>query len=113
MPNACQRCGACCALYKVTLQCSETSDQPGGTVPLELTVHCGVHSRVMKGTERFRKKRCIALSGNIGDNVTCLLYGQRPVACRDFLAGWEIANGDNPLCDRARAIYGMVPFRSF
>jgi Fe-S-cluster containining protein len=112
MQNPCQRCGACCALYRVALQGSETSDSLDGTLPVELTVEFGKNKRVMKGTDGL-KKRCIALEGTVGASVTCLVYDRRPSVCRSFFATWEIERGDNPLCDRARAIYGMVPFGSY
>lgn len=113
MPNPCQRCGACCAFYKVGLQNSETDAQPGGCVPFELTVARTDHHRLMKGTEGFFKKRCIALAGTVGVGVACSVYDRRPAICRDFLATWEFKSGGNPLCDRARAVYGLCPFESY
>jgi uncharacterized protein len=113
MQNPCQRCGACCAFYKVALQYSETNDQPGGRVPVELTFELPDHKRVMKGTERFMQKRCAALEGTVGVNVACRVYDQRPSNCRSFPGSWEFKSGGNPLCDRARAVYGMVPFGDY
>ena len=111
MSNACQSCGACCALYRVALKCSETDDQLGGVVPLDLTVPYGKDKRLMKGTEKFMK-RCQALVGNVGRKVACRIYDQRPSACRDFAASWEGISDGNPLCDRARIIHGLVPFNN-
>jgi len=112
MPNPCQSCGACCALYKVVVLTSETDNQPGGIVPEDLTVPSGKNKRLMKGTETF-SKRCAALDGTVGAKVTCRVYEQRPSSCRNFPGSWEILRGSNPLCDRARAIYGMLPFESY
>ena len=99
MQNPCQRCGACCAFYKVKIPGSETDDQLGGIVPVEMTVKSGMNGRVMKGTEGFRK-RCIALEGNVGVNVTCRIYDQRPSPCREVAAGSD-------QCQRARARHGL------
>ncbi len=112
MHNPCVSCGVCCALYKVTVESSETEDQPGGVVPVALTVTTRGHRRFMKGTETFRK-RCAALTGKLGDNVACAIYERRPLACRRFEASWDPSTGGNPLCDRARAIYGLHPFSEY
>ncbi len=113
MKNPCQRCGACCAFYKVPIPAAEADDRPGGFVPAALTVAASGGKRVMKGTQGFLKKRCAALIGTIGVDVACRVYDHRPSACRNFLATWEFKCGGNPLCDRARAVYGMYPFESY
>jgi Fe-S-cluster containining protein len=111
MPNACMTCGACCALFRVVFAASETDDQPGGVVPVGLTIDLGLNRRAMRGTEG-RPKRCIALVGTVGGQVFCSVYCQRPSACRHFLASWE-AVGHNPSCLRARAVYGLNLFDCF
>lgn len=108
--NYCITCGACCGFFPVRTELSEIDDRPGGTVPLHMTTSVGTIGRIMKGTER-RLKRCVALKGNIGYTVSCLIYDRRPSSCRNFLAAWE-TDAHNPLCDRARAVYGLYCFYS-
>jgi hypothetical protein len=62
----------------------------------------------MKGTEP-RQRRCCALEGQIGIWVACSIYPSRPTPCRNFKASWEVGVS-NQECDRARTIYGLVPF---
>ncbi len=112
MVNPCVSCGVCCALYKVVIEPDETTDQPGGVVPVELTVTSRNKRRFMKGTETFRK-RCMALTGTVGANVGCSIYEQRPMACRRFAASWEAVDGGNPLCNRARVMHGLPPFGDY
>ena len=112
MRNPCQSCGACCTLYKVAVLNSEIDAQIGGGVPVDLTVPLKSGKRLMKGTETFRK-RCVALTGTPGSEVACGIYEQRPLACRSFSASWDSQNGGNPLCDRARALYGMLAYEGF
>lgn len=112
MTNPCVSCGVCCALYKVVIEDVETSDQPDGSVPVELTVKSNDNRRFMKGTETFRK-RCVALTGTLGTHVACSIYEKRPLACRRFAASWDAEYGGNPLCDRARIRYGMPPFGGY
>lgn len=61
----------------------------------------------MTGTET-KPARCNALMGNVGNQVRCTIYENRPSPCRDF-----IFHGDNGLsnedCNRARAHYGLPP----
>jgi Fe-S-cluster containining protein len=106
--NYCMTCGACCALFPVRIELSEIDDRPGGAVPFYLTTSVNAGRWMMKGTEGHLK-RCVALKGNIGYTVSCLIYDKRPLSCRNFLAAWE-HNILNPLCDRARVAYGMYPF---
>jgi Fe-S-cluster containining protein len=109
--NQCMRCGACCALYRVSFDCRETDDIAGGVVPLHLTVKVNGTLSAMRGTEK-RPIRCQALTGQIGRMVSCVIYDRRPSACRAFLMAWENDRG-NSNCDRARAIYGLMPISHF
>jgi Fe-S-cluster containining protein len=109
--NQCMRCGACCALFRVSFDCRETDDIAGGVVPLHLTVKVNGTLSVMRGTEK-RPIRCQALIGQIGMMVSCVIYDQRPSACRLFLMAWENDRG-NSNCDRARALYGLTPISHF
>ena len=109
--NPCTRCGACCAAYRISFDCQETDDCPGGVVPLGLTFRVNVTRSAMKGTGK-RPFRCSALCGDIGRAVYCDIYECRPTTCHEFLAAGQ-GNGDNPLCDQARARYGLAPLASY
>jgi len=105
------RCGACCAIYRVTFDCRETDTFPGGLIPSHLVFKLNKTRSAMRGTEK-RPIRCQALSGEIGRSVLCTIYDRRPTNCRNFLAVGE-NNAVNPLCDQARATYGLMPLSSF
>ena len=107
-PNKCMLCGACCAMYKITFPNSEVEQDTGGCVPFAMTSAAGTLNRIMKGTEKVRK-RCIALEGNVGHCVRCTIYDRRPSPCREFRAAWQ-ENGMNDQCNRARALYGLPVF---
>ncbi|MEX1300169.1 MAG: YkgJ family cysteine cluster protein [Desulfotignum sp.] len=101
------RCGACCAFYSVALQ--DVDDCPG--VPRNLICVDRHALRFMKGT-LASSPRCAALEGVVGTQVKCAIYMSRPRVCRDFLRSWE--NGrDNPLCNRARVVYGLQSFSPY
>lgn len=108
--NLCKRCGACCAIWKVCFPAIEADTRKTGGVPIEFTVPVSETRLAMKGTE-LRQKRCCALKGQIGSWVSCSIYPSRPTACREFKASWEMGVS-NHNCDRARTIYGLVPFGS-
>jgi Fe-S-cluster containining protein len=95
----CQRCGACCAYFRVSFYWAEADDAPGGTVPVDLTRQISPHHRCMAGTEA-RPARCVALGGEIGHAVGCTIYAQRSSACRELQPGDE-------KCLRARAAHGL------
>lgn len=96
----CQRCGACCAHYRVSFYWAEANDAPGGHVPAELTQPLTPHLRCMQGTSS-KTPRCVALQGDIGVNVGCGIYQQRPTVCREVMPG-------DPQCLKARAQHGIV-----
>lgn len=65
------------------------------------------NTAAMRGTLEQRI-RCIALSGNIGTEVQCSIYNNRPTCCRKFQASYE--NGErNKRCDKARMAKGLTP----
>jgi Fe-S-cluster containining protein len=105
------RCGACCALFRVSFDCHETDNFPGGVVPFHLVFMLNGTRSAMKGTEK-RPIRCAALIGIIGLSVNCAIYDRRPTTCRQFLSAGE-NNTFNSLCDRARATYGLMPLSNF
>ena len=107
MPNHCQTCGACCAAYRVSFYCDEIDDFPGGVVPAGLTEPVTAATACMRGTAA-QPPRCIALRGSIGDSVSCLIYQQRPSACREFAPLAAVGRGDDA-CDDARRRHGLAP----
>lgn len=95
----CQRCGACCAVFRVSFYWGEGDDAPGGQVPVALTRPVGTLHRCMAGTEA-RPVRCVALQGEVGRSVACAIYAQRPSTCRG------VQPGDSQ-CLKARCAHGL------
>lgn len=82
----CQRCGACCAHFRVSFYWAEADDAPGGTVPVALTEAVSPQLRCMRGTART-PVRCVALQGEPGHAVACSIYAQRSSSCRSVEPG--------------------------
>jgi len=99
MSQACLDCGACCATFRVSFYWAETSAHPQGTVPIDLTVPVNPHFVCMQGTET-NPARCVALTGEVGDSVSCRIYSQRSSTCREFESGTEA-------CNKARQKHGL------
>lgn len=95
----CQRCGACCAVFRVSFYWAEADDAPGGTVPVQLTRQVSPHLRCMAGTEAA-PVRCVALLGEVGRRVACGIYAQRASTCRGVMPG-------DAQCRRAREALGL------
>ena len=79
----CQTCGACCRGFTV-----------------EVDVQDEVHPRLVKQAlfgpvMRERCGQCIALKGEVGKQVRCTIYEDRPQVCREFEQG-------SAACDIAR-----------
>jgi len=92
----CQRCGACCAHFRVSFYWAEAEawGLPSALVhPLPPLHAC------MAGTAN-KPRRCVALAGELGQQVACTVYAQRPSPCR------EVQPGDAQ-CLKARAAHGM------
>lgn len=105
--HPCLRCGACCAIFRVSFESSEISPE-SLDVPAAFTIAGDPGSSLMKGTERDFRIRCVALSGQVGKNATCLIYERRPSPCRKFEASF--AHGvREPRCDEARAGHRLPP----
>lgn len=109
--HPCLKCGACCAKFRVAFYWREgepkETDSP---VPSNHFEELGAFLRVMKGTTGKHHKRCVALSGKIGEKVSCSIYANRPTPCRMFAASFE--NGKrNIRCDEARLAYGLKPLQ--
>lgn len=99
MANPCQRCGACCAHYRVSFYWSEADPAAGGHVLPELTEPLNPYRSAMRGTLRA-PVRCIALTGEVGGAVACTIYDRRASTCRSVQAGDE-------QCLKARAAYRL------
>ncbi len=95
----CQRCGACCAVFRVSFYWAEADDAPGGTVPVALTRQVSPHHRCMAGTDAA-PVRCIALHGEPGRSVACGIYEHRSSTCRSVMPG-------DAQCRRARQRLGF------
>ena len=107
MADPCLSCGACCASFRVDFHVSDLESQPGGCVPVALTVPVTATLVRMRGTDDG-PPRCIALEGEIGGAVRCTIYVQRPGPCRDFAPYAGVGIGDDA-CDAARRRYGLPP----
>jgi uncharacterized protein len=102
--HPCQRCGACCAYYRVSFHWTETSTE-SFHVPIALTTGISPYVQVMNGTNQI-KPNCVALVGLIGSKVSCSIYENRPGACRNFKPSYEdgLQNTD---CETARTSKGL------
>jgi len=99
--NACTRCGACCAAFRVDFHVSEAATLSEWIVP--------VTKRLvrMRGTDAA-PPRCAALIGEIGTAVRCAVYEHRPSPCREFAPLAPLGIGDEA-CARARRRHGLPP----
>jgi len=101
-PNPCLTCGACCAYFRVSLYRDESTEVPGGIVPAELTEQVNDQMLCMKGTNTY-PARCVALRGEVGKRVSCVIYEQRPTTCREFNE-YELDGSPNMRCFKLRGI---------
>lgn len=104
--SECQRCGACCAAFRVTFHHSEL-DSEGGKVPAGLADYETSTLVRLKGTD-YARPRCRALVGTIGESVSCGIYKERPSPCREFGSRASIGVFEEA-CNRARALNGLPP----
>lgn len=100
----CQQCGACCATFRVTFHYSELESQ-GGFIPDALADAETATLYRMRGTDGVRP-RCVALSGNVGESVSCQIYQERPSPCREFGMYAEVGVFEDA-CHKARAQNGL------
>jgi Fe-S-cluster containining protein len=107
MSNPCITCGACCAHFRVAFYWSEADPTASGVTPPHLTTKLTPHRAVMRGTDAL-PPRCVALQGEIGRNVQCVIHALRPSPCREFQASW-VDGVRNERCDRARIAHGLPP----
>ncbi|UCV02120.1 YkgJ family cysteine cluster protein [Dechloromonas denitrificans] len=102
--SVCQSCGACCATFRVDFHPVELAGGAfawGAGVPLEMTVPVTANIVRMAGTDAAAP-RCVALAGEIGQQVSCTIYDSRPSPCREF-------DTEHAACNRARQRCGLAP----
>lgn len=99
--SPCLSCGACCSTFRVSFYWAESTAAPDGHVPVELTNSRDPLTRCMQGTD-LPQPRCAALTGEVGQCVSCAIYDKRPSVCREVQAGDEC-------CQKARRHHGLAP----
>lgn len=108
--HPCQRCGACCAAFRVAFHWAEAAPHSAEGPDEALTVKVRPFEVAMRGTDGVSDPRCVALDGVVGRQVVCSIYPTRPPPCRALKAAWE--DGEpSPQCDRARARHGLAALR--
>ncbi len=90
----CQACGACCSYSHEWPRFSTESDEDLDLLPAQFV------SADQSGM-RCDGERCSALSGTIGKQVSCVIYGLRPDVCRTCLPG-------DDACTMARKAFGLA-----
>lgn len=106
----CSRCGACCAAFRVDFHVTELGDGRSPGVPAALAVQVTATLMRLRGTDAA-SPRCVALEGEIGCEVRCRIYADRPSPCREFAPYAALGIGE-PACDRARRRHGLPPLGS-
>ena len=104
---ACLSCGACCAAFRVDFHPDDLASPDKAGVPEAMTIRLLPNLVRMRGTDEA-PPRCIALEGEVGSRVRCLIYADRPGPCRDFAPYAPLGIGDDA-CVRARRRYGLPP----
>ncbi|QRM19328.1 YkgJ family cysteine cluster protein [Dechloromonas sp. TW-R-39-2] len=102
--SVCQSCGACCAAFRVDFHPAELAGGNfawDGGVPVDMTVRLTPNMVRMCGTDSAAP-RCVALAGEIGQQVNCTIYHGRPSPCREF-------DVEHAACNRARQRHGLAP----
>lgn len=101
--SVCQTCGACCASFRVDFHPVELAGGAfawGEGVPLAMTQPVTPAIVRLCGTDDA-PPRCVALAGEIGQQVSCTIYDARPSPCREF-------DVEHPACNRARQRHGLA-----
>jgi hypothetical protein len=104
--NPCLNCGACCSHFRISFYHSELDYHPSGQVPDKLAVKVNDTFACMQGT--IDGGRCVALQGEIGKQISCAIYENRPSPCRKY-AVWEEDGTPNHQCQTLRKQIGIVP----
>ena len=73
--SPCERCGACCATFRVDFSIMDTQAE-GGAVPDGLALPVTARTCRLRGTDHL-PPRCAALSGRVGERVACSIYTDR------------------------------------
>ena len=94
--DTCLSCGACCAFFRVSFYWAE-----GETMPSDVIEQLSPVYSCMKGTNQ-KNPRCVMLSGEIGQQVSCTMYEHRSSSCKEVQAGDE-------QCNKARYAHGLIP----
>jgi uncharacterized protein len=105
--GTCTSCGACCVAYRVAFLRHELDSEPGGWVPVAFSEAINDRCVCMRGTKN-RPRRCLALRGTIGVEVSCAIYQHRPSPCRAFAPAAGAGRGDRA-CGDARRLHRMPP----
>lgn len=95
--DACLSCGACCAFFRVSFYWAEGLNMPESYTEALTPVYACMH-----GTNQ-KNPRCIALSGTVGEQVSCSIYEARSSSCQEVKVADE-------QCNKARHAHGMIPF---
>lgn len=94
--DPCQDCGACCSYSAdwpiFTTECDSELD----LIPASLV------SDDLRGM-RCIGNRCSALTGEVGGEARCSIYGLRPDVCR-------VCQPGDHACSTARLQFGLPPF---
>lgn len=103
-PHPCLSCGGCCSFFRVSFHWLESTPE-SFQVPEHLTYKLNAHLLALK-TESTTNLKCLSLTGQVGQKVSCSIYENRPSPCRNFKASFEdgVVNKD---CDRVRAHFGL------
>ena len=94
--DVCQRCGACCAHFRVSFYWAEAMQRG---LPDDSIEQVTPLLASMAGTNQ-PVPRCHSLVGQVGQRVSCGLYEQRPSPCRELQPGEE-------KCNQARLRHGL------
>ncbi len=103
--NPCKTCGVCCTHFRISFYQGELTSN-GGFVPDDLVSPITPFFVAMKGSEHGG--RCVALNGEIGKNISCNIYHNRPSSCRQFPV-WLDDGTPNPKCQELRQKNGLKP----
>lgn len=98
LQDICTRCGACCAHFRVSFYWAE-----GEAFAESLQEKISPTFSCMQGTNQA-EPRCVALTGTIGECVSCSIYPARSSTCKSVEPG-------DAHCDKARAAYGLIAVR--
>src|SRR5512139_3157229 len=96
--DECQRCGACCASFRVSFYWAEAWSRG---LPDLLVEKVNAQMACMAGTNQV-DPRCLGLHGTVGRQVNCAVYAMRPEPCREVIPG-------DARCLAARQRHGLPP----